>query len=93
MKRPIKWILVIGFFVFACAWMGSPLVNYGKFPKISLPAETVFTIGPLAVTNTSDRDRHRRYRVADCLRCGPRAKSARARPTPRFRAACRTSSS
>jgi F-type H+-transporting ATPase subunit a len=52
LKRPIKWILVIGFFVFACAWMGSPLVNYGKFPKISLPAETVFTIGPLAVTNS-----------------------------------------
>jgi F-type H+-transporting ATPase subunit a len=52
LKRPIKWIVIIGFFVFACAWMGSPLANYGKFPKISLPAETVFTIGPLAVTNT-----------------------------------------
>ena len=32
--------------------MSSPLVNYGKFPKISLPSETVFTIGPLPVTNT-----------------------------------------
>jgi F-type H+-transporting ATPase subunit a len=52
LKRPIKWLIVIGFFVFACAWMGSPLVNYGKFPKISLPSETVFTIGPLPVTNT-----------------------------------------
>ena len=52
MKRPIKWIVTIGFFVFACAWMGSPLVNYGKFPTISLPAETVFTVGPLTVTNT-----------------------------------------
>jgi F-type H+-transporting ATPase subunit a len=38
--------------VFACAWMGSPLINYGKFPTISLPAETVFSIGPLNVTNT-----------------------------------------
>ena len=52
MKRPIKWLIVIGFFVFACAWMGSPLNNYGKFPKISLPAETVFMLGPLTVTNT-----------------------------------------
>jgi F-type H+-transporting ATPase subunit a len=32
--------------------MGSPLNNYGKFPKISLPSETVFTLGPLPVTNT-----------------------------------------
>jgi F-type H+-transporting ATPase subunit a len=52
LKRPIKWILIIGFFVFACAWMGSPLANYGKFPTISLPAETIFTVGPLTVTNT-----------------------------------------
>ncbi len=52
MKRPIKWLIVIGFFVFACAWMGSPLINYGKFPKISLPSETVFNLGPLPVTNT-----------------------------------------
>ena len=52
MKRPIKWIIIIGFFVFACAWMSSSLNNYGKFPTISLPAETVFTIGPLTVTNT-----------------------------------------
>ena len=52
MKRPIKWIVTIGFFVFACAWMSSPLNNYGKFPKISLPAETVFMLGPLTVTNT-----------------------------------------
>jgi F-type H+-transporting ATPase subunit a len=28
------------------------LINYGKFPKISLPSEAVFTIGPLPVTNT-----------------------------------------
>ena len=52
MKKPIKWIVIIGFFVFACAWMGSPLANYGKFPTISLPAETMFTVGPLTVTNT-----------------------------------------
>jgi len=52
LKRPIKWIIIIGFFVFACAWMSSSLNNYGKFPTISLPAETVFTIGPLTVTNT-----------------------------------------
>jgi F-type H+-transporting ATPase subunit a len=52
LKRPIKWLIVIGLFVFACAWMGSPLANYGKFPKISLPSETVFTLGPLPVTNT-----------------------------------------
>ncbi len=52
MKKPIKWIIIIGFFVFACAWMGSPLINYGKFPTISLPAETVFKLGPLDVTNT-----------------------------------------
>jgi F-type H+-transporting ATPase subunit a len=32
--------------------MSSSLNNYGKFPTISLPAETVFTIGPLTVTNT-----------------------------------------
>jgi F-type H+-transporting ATPase subunit a len=32
--------------------MSGPLINYGKFPKISLPSETVFTIGPLPVTNT-----------------------------------------
>jgi F-type H+-transporting ATPase subunit a len=52
LKRPIKWLIVIGLFVFACAWMGSPLNNYGKFPKISLPPETVFMLGPLTVTNT-----------------------------------------
>ena len=52
MKRPIKWLIFIGLVVFACAWMGSPLINYGKFPTISLPAETIFTIGPLTVTNT-----------------------------------------
>ncbi len=52
MKRPIKWIILIGLVVFACAWMSSPLVNYGKFPTISLPAETVFSSGPLTVTNT-----------------------------------------
>ena len=52
MKRPVKWLIFIGLVVFACAWMGSPLINYGKFPTISLPAETIFTIGPLTVTNT-----------------------------------------
>jgi F-type H+-transporting ATPase subunit a len=52
LKRPVKWAIFIGLVVFACAWMGSPLINYGKFPTISLPAETVFTIGPLTVTNT-----------------------------------------
>lgn len=52
MKRPVKWAIFIGLVVFACAWMGSPLINYGKFPTISLPAETIFTIGPLTVTNT-----------------------------------------
>jgi F-type H+-transporting ATPase subunit a len=52
LKRPIKWLIFIGLVVFACAWMSSPLINYGKFPTISLPAETVFTIGPLTVTNT-----------------------------------------
>jgi F-type H+-transporting ATPase subunit a len=52
LKRPVKWLIFIGLVVFACAWMGSPLVNYGKFPTISLPAETVFTVGPLNVTNT-----------------------------------------
>jgi F-type H+-transporting ATPase subunit a len=52
LKRPVKWLIFIGLVVFACAWMSSPLINYGKFPKISLPAETVFTIGPLTVTNS-----------------------------------------
>ncbi len=52
MKRPVKWAIFIGLVVFACAWMGSPLISYGKFPTISLPAETVFTVGPLNVTNT-----------------------------------------
>jgi F-type H+-transporting ATPase subunit a len=52
LKRPVKWAIFIGLVVFACAWMGSPLVNYGKFPTISLPAETIFTVGPLTVTNT-----------------------------------------
>ncbi len=52
MKRLIKWVIVIGLFVFACAWMGNPVANYGKFPKISLPSETVFNLGPLPVTNT-----------------------------------------
>lgn len=52
MKRLIKWLVFIGLVVFACAWMGSPLVNYGKFPAIRLPSETVFTLGPLTVTNT-----------------------------------------
>ncbi len=52
MKRPIKWLIFIGLVVFACAWMSQPVLNYGKFPTISLPAETVFTIGPLNVTNT-----------------------------------------
>jgi F-type H+-transporting ATPase subunit a len=38
---------------FACWWMFvSGLSNYGKFPTISLPAETVFMVGPLNVTNT-----------------------------------------
>jgi len=32
--------------------MGSPLINFGKFPVIKLPSETVFSIGPLTVTNT-----------------------------------------
>jgi len=52
LKRPIKWLIFIGLVVFSCAWMSSSLNNYGKFPTISLPAETVFTIGPLTVTNT-----------------------------------------
>lgn len=52
MKRLIKWLVFIGLIVFSCAWMGSPLVNYGKFPTIKLPSETVFTLGPLTVTNT-----------------------------------------
>jgi F-type H+-transporting ATPase subunit a len=52
LKKPIKWIVIIGFFVFACAWMGSPLASYGKFPKISLPAETVFYLGPIPITNS-----------------------------------------
>lgn len=52
MKRLIKWLVFIGLIVFACAWMGSPLVNYGKFPAIKLPSETVFTLGPVTVTNT-----------------------------------------
>ncbi len=52
MKRPVKWIIFIVLVVFACAWMSSPLINYGKFPKISLPSETVFMLGPLPVTNT-----------------------------------------
>ncbi len=52
MKRPIKWLIFIGLLVFACAWMSAPVLNYGKFPTISLPAETVFMIGPLTVTNT-----------------------------------------
>jgi F-type H+-transporting ATPase subunit a len=52
LKRPVKWAIFIGLVVFACAWMGSPMANWGKFPTISLPAETVFTIGPLTVTNT-----------------------------------------
>ncbi len=54
MKRPIKWVIIIGFFVFACWWMFSPLglINLGKFPKISLPSETVFNLGPVPVTNT-----------------------------------------
>jgi F-type H+-transporting ATPase subunit a len=52
LKRPVKWIIFIVFVVFACAWMSSPLINYGKFPKISLPSETVFTLGPLPITNS-----------------------------------------
>ncbi len=52
MKRLVKWAIFIGLVVFACAWMGSPLANYGKFPTISLPAETIFMVGPLTVTNT-----------------------------------------
>ncbi len=52
MKRPVKWIIFIGLVVFSCAWMSSPLANYGKFPRISLPSEAVFTIGPLPVTNS-----------------------------------------
>ena len=52
MKRPVKWIIFIGLVVFACAWMNSPLINYGKFPAIKLPSETVFMLGPLTVTNT-----------------------------------------
>ena len=52
MKRPVKWAVFIGLVVFACAWMNSVLINYGKFPTVSLPAETVFNLGPLSVTNT-----------------------------------------
>lgn len=53
MKRPVKWAIFIIMLAFACWWMFfSGLRDYGKFPTISLPAETVTTIGPLTVTNT-----------------------------------------
>ena len=53
MKRPVKWAIFIIMVMFACWWMFfSGLRDYGKFPTISLPAETVTTIGPLNVTNT-----------------------------------------
>ncbi len=52
MRRLIKWLIFIGLVVFACAWLSSALVNYGKFPTISLPSEPVFALGPLQISNT-----------------------------------------
>ncbi len=44
MNRLVKWVIFIALVVFACYWM-SNLVSLGKFPTVSLPAETVFSIG------------------------------------------------
>jgi F-type H+-transporting ATPase subunit a len=44
LNRLVKWVIFIALVVFACYWM-SNFVSLGKFPTVSLPAETVFSIG------------------------------------------------
>ncbi len=44
MNRLVKWVIFIALVVFSCYWMGN-FVSLGKFPTVSLPAETVFSIG------------------------------------------------
>lgn len=52
MNKLVKWGIFLAMVIFACVWITNPIANYGKFPTIKLPSETVFSIGPLTVTNT-----------------------------------------
>ena len=51
MNRLVKWVIFIALVVFSCYWM-SNFTSLGKFPSVSLPAETVFNIAGFAVTST-----------------------------------------
>jgi F-type H+-transporting ATPase subunit a len=51
LNKLVKWVIFIALVMFSCYWM-SNFASLGKFPTISLPAETVFKIGDLPVTST-----------------------------------------
>lgn len=51
MNKLVKWVIFIALVMFACYWMGN-FASLGKFPTISLPAETVFSVAGLPVTST-----------------------------------------
>lgn len=52
MNKLVKWGIFLATVIFACVWITSPISNFGRYPAISLPSETVFSIGPLPITNT-----------------------------------------